>query len=156
MAPRAALLSGLVLALGLSANDAAHATLPSSTNYAIESQAFASGGGRTTSTGYILTGTVGQSSALGAGSSVSYALLPGFQATLDGDGDGYPNHVDVFPNDPTEWIDTDGDTIGNNADTDDDNDGMPDTWEIANGFDPLDASDAPLDFDGDGFTNLEE
>ncbi len=156
MAPRAALLSGLVLALGLSANDAAHATLPSSTNYAVESQVFASGGGRTTSTGYNLSGTVGQSSALGAGTSTNYAALPGFQATLDGDGDGYPNHLDAFPSDPAEWIDTDGDSIGNNADTDDDNDGMPDTWEIANGFDPLNALDAILDFDGDGFTNLEE
>ena len=156
MAPRAALLSGLVLALGLSANGAAHATLPSSASYAIESQAFASGGSRTSSSNYILSGTVGQTSALGAGASASYALLPGFQATLDGDGDGYPNHLDTFPSDPAEWIDTDGDTIGNNADTDDDGDGMPDTWE--NGFvglDPL-VDDAAGDIDGDGYSNLEE
>ena len=156
MAPRAALLSGLVLALGLSASHTANATLPSSTNYAIESQAFASSGSRTTSSNYILSGTVGQSSALGAGTSTNYALLPGFQATLDGDGDGYPNHLDAFPSDPAEWVDTDGDTIGNNADTDDDGDGMPDTWE--NGFvglDPL-VDDAAGDVDSDDYSNLEE
>ena len=53
-------------------------------------------------------------------------------------------------------IDTDGDGIGDNADPDDDNDGMPDSFEVANGLDPLDASDADQDADGDGATNLQE
>ncbi len=39
---------------------------------------------------------------------------------------------------------------------DDDNDGMPDAWELQYGFDPLDASDALLDTDGDGYSNVEE
>lgn len=39
---------------------------------------------------------------------------------------------------------------------DTDRDGMPDDWEIAEGFNPLDASDAPLDADGDGLSNLNE
>ena len=42
------------------------------------------------------------------------------------------------------------------VDTDDDNDGMPDDYEIANGLNPLTAGDANQDADGDGFTNLEE
>ncbi|MQM36509.1 hypothetical protein KBTX_00494 [wastewater metagenome] len=33
---------------------------------------------------------------------------------------------------------------------------MPDTWETANGLDPLDPSDAGSDADGDGATALEE
>jgi len=53
-------------------------------------------------------------------------------------------------------VDTDRDGVGNNADSDDDNDGMPDTWETENGLNPLDATDASLDPDGDGLTNLEE
>jgi uncharacterized protein (DUF1800 family) len=39
---------------------------------------------------------------------------------------------------------------------DSDNDGMPDSWEIANQFAPLDPSDAPLDSDNDGLSNREE
>lgn len=37
-----------------------------------------------------------------------------------------------------------------------DADGMPDTHELAMGFNPLDAWDAALDPDGDGMTNLQE
>src|SRR5579862_97387 len=39
---------------------------------------------------------------------------------------------------------------------DSDGDGMPDEWEIANGLNPLDPSDAAQDPDGDGLTNLQE
>lgn len=41
-------------------------------------------------------------------------------------------------------------------DSDSDGDGMPDSWEAANGFDPLSASDATSDADGDGLSNLGE
>jgi PKD repeat protein len=52
--------------------------------------------------------------------------------------------------------DTDGDLIADYIDADDDNDGMPDPWEIFRGLDPLDPLDAILDFDGDGINNLTE
>ena len=39
---------------------------------------------------------------------------------------------------------------------DTDGDGMPDDYEIANGFNPLDPSDAGQDADHDGLTNLQE
>ena len=39
---------------------------------------------------------------------------------------------------------------------DTDNDGMADSFEIANGFNPNDPDDASLDADGDGLSNLEE
>lgn len=47
-------------------------------------------------------------------------------ARLDTDADGYSDFDDAFLLDASEWLDTDGDGIGNNADTDDDNDGTLD------------------------------
>ena len=41
--------------------------------------------------------------------------------------------VDDFDTDPYEWLDTDEDGTGNNADTDDDGDGFPDVLEIEAG-----------------------
>jgi hypothetical protein len=73
----------------------------------------------------------------------------------DTDGDGVPDSQDAFPSNPAETTDTDGDGIGNNADPDDDNDQMPDAWEIQHGFDPL-TNDASEDSDGDGLSNLDE
>ena len=69
--------------------------------------------------------------------------LPG-----DMDGDGVGDLLDAFPNDPTEWTDTDSDNIGNNADTDDDSDGLLDVDEISSEpqTNPLEA-----DSDGDGY-----
>ncbi len=55
-----------------------------------------------------------------------------------------------------EGTDTDNDGIADSVDTDDDNDGILDTVEIANGLDPLNSSDAQLDYDGDGFSNAIE
>ena len=52
---------------------------------------------------------------------------------------------DNFPLDGSEWLDTDGDGIGNNADTDDDGDGTADGSDVW----PLNACGSD-DFDGDG------
>jgi hypothetical protein len=79
----------------------------------------------------------------------------------DSDGDGFLDVDDIFPLDPLEWLDSDSDGIGNNADTDDDNDGVDDRVEISLGTDPLDATDYPEivssvfgDYDGDGKADL--
>jgi hypothetical protein len=39
---------------------------------------------------------------------------------------------------------------------DSDHDGLPDTWESANGLNPNDSAEADLDLDGDGMTNRQE
>jgi Matrixin/Thrombospondin type 3 repeat len=75
---------------------------------------------------------------------------------VDTDKDGVPDNRDPFPQDPTESNDTDSDGVGNNADSDDDGDGLPDSVENENGLKPLFAGDANLDKDSDGLTNLEE
>ncbi len=52
--------------------------------------------------------------------------------------------------------DTDSDGMGDACDEDDDDDGMPDSWELQYGLNPLDSDDAALDADKDGFTNHDE
>lgn len=55
----------------------------------------------------------------------------------DTDGDGVEDHVDALPFNPNETLDNDRDGIGDNADLDDDNDGVSDIDELAAGRDPL-------------------
>jgi len=52
--------------------------------------------------------------------------------------------------------DNDDDGVSDFFDSDDDNDLMPDSWELDNGLDPFDPFDARLDADGDGHANLTE
>lgn len=75
---------------------------------------------------------------------------------LDSDDDGYGDSEDAFPNNATEWADFDKDGVGDNGDTDDDNDGIPDDYEAANGLDSHNYDDALADADGDGISNIVE
>jgi len=68
---------------------------------------------------------------------------------LDDDNDGVPDNQDAFPKNPNEWLDTDKDGIGNNADTDDDNDCYTDIIERNEGTNPLDFNSKPNDNDQD-------
>ena len=77
----------------------------------------------------------------------------------DIDGDGVVNLEDAFPYDPAETLDTDLDGIGNNADLDDDNDGLFDIDEDINGNGIVDAGETDSlnpDTDSDGFNDGEE
>ena len=66
----------------------------------------------------------------------------------DSDGDGFVDAADAAPDDPNDWLDIDGDGVGDNADPDDDNDGVPDS-EDAFPLDPEEWADADLDGIGD-------
>ena len=66
-------------------------------------------------------------------------------SNVDDDGDGFGNDCDAFIEDSAEWLDTDTDFIGNNADTDDDGDNIPDDQDAF----PLDFTEH-ADSDGDG------
>ena len=90
---------------------------------------------------------------------------------LDRDGDGVPDFEDIFPEDPLEWLDSDGDELGDNGDNcriianrdqlDGDGDGLGDACDSDRDNDgvenledafPLDASES-IDTDGDGVGN---
>ncbi|HSC76014.1 MAG TPA: thrombospondin type 3 repeat-containing protein [Pseudomonadales bacterium] len=68
---------------------------------------------------------------------------------LNSDGDAQGNACDQFPLDASEFLDIDNDGIGNNADTDDDNDGVLDINDAY----PLDPTRSVLDSDSDGIGN---
>jgi len=71
-------------------------------------------------------------------------VADGSNADFDGDG---TRGSDLNPSD----------SFGGDAcDADDDNDGMPDSFESANSFDPFNDADAGADADNDGITNLQE
>ena len=63
-----------------------------------------------------------------------------------------PDTEDAFPLDASENKDTDGDGTGDNADLDDDNDGVPDTTDNA----PLTPNIDQLDTDSDGIGDIED
>jgi len=81
---------------------------------------------------------------------------------LDGDGDynyyDEDTDGDGFSNDDENSIHTDPlDPLDNPDDPkDEDSDGMADTWELFYGLDSTDPTDALIDTDNDGFSNLEE
>lgn len=84
----------------------------------------------------------------------------------DNDGDGLSNirEFNLGTNPNSADSDNDGlsdaeevNVIGSDPSSEDsDADGMPDGWEVDHNLDPLNAADAALDADGDGFSNLNE
>lgn len=76
---------------------------------------------------------------------------------LDDDSDGVANYNDNCQGVAnTNQANFDDDAQGDACDSDDDNDGISDAVETANNLNPNDASDALLDSDGDGLSNLDE
>ena len=83
-------------------------------------------------------------------------------ARPDIDRDGVPDMRDAFPSNPSEYLDTDGDGIGNQVDSDSDGDGVADIEDGAP-FDRYEVTDtdgdgvgdgADLDDDGDGVLDV--
>ncbi len=69
---------------------------------------------------------------------------------IDSDNDGVVDADDDLPTNPSETVDTDGDGFGNNADSDDDNDGLSDASEVGiDGVYHLGIDTDPLDPDTD-------
>ena len=70
----------------------------------------------------------------------------------DLDEDSIPDLLDSFPNDPSEYLDTDSDGVGNTVDVDDDGDGTDDVLD-ASPLDPLETQDYDRDGVGDRHDN---
>lgn len=63
------------------------------------------------------------------GSNEDFAVLRYLSGQPDSDADGSIDGLDAFPLDPAEWLDSDQDGTGNQADGDDDDDGIPDALD---------------------------
>lgn len=74
-------------------------------------------------------------------------------ALVDTDGDCVPDIEDTFPDNQSEWQDTDGDGTGDQGDIDDDGDDIPDLYEEAYMLNPMNGADADFDRDGDNLSN---
>lgn len=84
----------------------------------------------------------------------------------DVDEDGLTNVEEFLAGSNPRLNDSDGDLLSDLAEVqlhrtdpsnfDTDTDGMPDGWEVMVGLNPLDRSDALLDYDNDGLSNVEE
>jgi len=70
----------------------------------------------------------------------------------DTDADGVKDSLDAFPLDITEWLDTDNDGTGDNADLDDDGDGLSDVDELTIHY----TNPKRADSDGDGLSDPDE
>ena len=77
--------------------------------------------------------------------------IHGLEPRPDSDSDGIPDALDAFPGNGAEYLDTDGDGVGNNRDEDDDGDGVRDGEDQV----PLDP-DETVDTDGDGIGDRDD
>ena len=135
----------------------ANAAVRTGTKYTIRNDGITVSGGITSSHKYQMEGTLGQPTPPGTTQSSSYKLYSGVNTIPDTDGDGIyddldndddndgvADNVDAFPRDPTEYLDTDGDTIGDAVDNcplvwnldqkDSNNNGIGDVCETDDGF----------------------
>lgn len=91
---------------------------------------------------------------------VAYADVAPWPVSADGAGASL-QRIDptLFGNDPINWqaaLPTAGQVNPSGPSPDADHDGLPDFWELANGFDPQDPSTASADPDADGANNGHE
>jgi hypothetical protein len=94
---------------------------------------------------------------------VNYSPLPPWPVGADSTGNSLQRIASAaFADDPANWqaaAPTAGQLNQGTLTVDTDHDGLPDEWELANGLDPLDATNingALGDPDGDGMTNWQE
>ncbi|MDH5711610.1 MAG: dockerin type I repeat-containing protein [Gammaproteobacteria bacterium] len=116
--------------------------------YFITSDTINSGGNIVSSTNYLTHYSLGQLTG-GRFSSTNYQMQTNSLSFPDIDGDGILNNVDnCYLVSNMNQINTDGDTLGDICDLDDDNDGLSDIVEASLGTNPLLA-----DTDGDGLND---
>ncbi len=104
--------------------------------------------GSCTNTGSIVVCTLGTLDS-GSNATITLVVKPTVSGLLTNVATLSANEMD--PDDANNTV-----TLVTTVPVDNDGDGIPDVWEVANGLNPNDPTDAAKDADGDGLTNLQE
>ena len=126
----------------------------SSANYRIDWDTMAGGHGDMSSANHKLSGTIGQSSAIGESTSSNYLLYAGYQVLMDQDGDGWRDIGDNCIDAKNEnQYDSDGDNFGNWCDADFNGDLLTNSEDLTYFKAQFFTSDPDADLNGDGIVN---
>jgi hypothetical protein len=143
-----------VLTASMAVSGNVFATDMSSANYSVKWDVTDGGGGKSSSTNYIVEASSGQPTAIGESSSTHYKVVAGFESIPDSDADKILDAMDNCTKVANlDQRDTDGDGFGNICDPDFDGNKIVNAGDLAYMKSKFFTNDPDADLDGNGIVN---